>query len=603
MPRVVVLDNFDSFTFNVAHLLVEAGAEVTVCRADVATPASLAALEPDLLVISPGPGHPRDAHVSLAAVRAFAGKVPVFGVCLGMQVLALVFGGEVGEAAGAGPRQGVGDPAHREGDVRRDRVAAPGRPLPQPGRHPGAGGPGGRGCRARTGCRWPCATGSCPSPGCSSTRTPFSRARGWSWCGMCCAAITEHWTARPARLGVEDFLALPGREPFALLYGDGPGADWLLFAEGPLLVADGVDLPELTVERVGEVPPIRPDWIGFASYEAGYALDPVLPPPPALPWRFPLVHLAVYRSLRLYHRPSGTLYEARRDGIAAPREPSLLRARQSSAPARPGTAMRAEAYAAKVARIREEIRRGNVYQVNLTRQEAWSYQGSLLELARRLYAANPAPFSGLIAGTDFAVLSSSPERFVRISGATRREPAHQGDGRSRERAGRGSAAGRAAPRECQGPGGAGDDRRPGPQRPGAGVPLAVRARRGVPGARDLRQRAPPRRHRGRGAAAGPRPRRPAHGALPGRVDHRLPEAGRHGVHPGARGRTRAWPTPGRSAGSRTGWTRSTWRWRSAPPAPWPGSCASASGAGWCGTRIPRPSTWRPCTRGGRWSHA
>jgi anthranilate synthase/aminodeoxychorismate synthase-like glutamine amidotransferase len=94
VPRVVVLDNFDSFTYNVAHLLVEAGAEVTVCRADVATPSSLEALRPDLLVISPGPGHPRDALVSMAAVRAFAGKVPVFGVCLGMQVLALVFGGE-----------------------------------------------------------------------------------------------------------------------------------------------------------------------------------------------------------------------------------------------------------------------------------------------------------------------------------------------------------------------------------------------------------------------------------------------------------------------------------------------------------------------------
>lgn len=98
MPRVVVLDNFDSFTYNVAHLLVEAGAEVSVCRADVATPASLAALEPDLLVISPGPGHPRDAHVSLAAVRAFAESVPVLGVCLGMQVIALAFGGEVAEA-------------------------------------------------------------------------------------------------------------------------------------------------------------------------------------------------------------------------------------------------------------------------------------------------------------------------------------------------------------------------------------------------------------------------------------------------------------------------------------------------------------------------
>ncbi|MCU0290975.1 MAG: anthranilate synthase component I family protein [Thermoanaerobaculaceae bacterium] len=232
---------------------------------------------------------------------------------------------------------------------------------------------------------------------------------------MCCTAITERWTARAARLGVEDLFSLPGREPFALLYGDGPGADWLLFAEGPLVVAEGLDLPELTFERMGEVPSIRPDWIGFASYEAGYALDPVLPLAPALPWRFPLVHLAVYRSLRLFHRPSGTLYEARREGIAAPREASLLRPGGFSA-RKTWDSDDGEAYAAKVTRIREEIRRGNVYQVDLTRQEAWSYEGSLLELARRLYAANPAPFSGLIAGTDFAVLSSSPERFVRFSG-------------------------------------------------------------------------------------------------------------------------------------------------------------------------------------------
>lgn len=214
---------------------------------------------------------------------------------------------------------------------------------------------------------------------------------------------------------MEDFLSLAGREPFALLYGEGPGADWLLFAEGPLLVADGLDLPDLTFERMGEVPPIHPDWIGLVSYEAGYALDPVLPSPPLLPWRFPLVHLAVYRSLRLFHRPTGVLYEARREGIAAPREPSLLRPGGFSA-RKAWDSDDGEAYATKVARIREEIRRGNVYQVNLTRQEVWSYEGSLLELARRLYAANPAPFSGLVAGPDFAVLSSSPERFVRVSG-------------------------------------------------------------------------------------------------------------------------------------------------------------------------------------------
>lgn len=103
MPRAVLLDNFDSFTWNVAHVLAEAGAEVLVRRADEVDLPGLRALRPDLLVISPGPGHPADATLSLEAVRALAGVVPLFGVCLGMQVMALAFGGAVGPA---------GEPVH-----------------------------------------------------------------------------------------------------------------------------------------------------------------------------------------------------------------------------------------------------------------------------------------------------------------------------------------------------------------------------------------------------------------------------------------------------------------------------------------------------------
>jgi anthranilate/para-aminobenzoate synthase component I len=70
---------------------------------------------------------------------------------------------------------------------------------------------------------------------------------------------------------------------------------------------------------------------------------------------------------------------------------------------------------AKVARIREEIFRGNVYQVNLTRQERWAFSGNLAEFARRLWSANPAPHSALIADAGWAIVSSSPESFFRIS--------------------------------------------------------------------------------------------------------------------------------------------------------------------------------------------
>ena len=93
--RVFLLDNFDSFTYNIAHGLAAAGATVEVRRADAVDLEALDAQPPDLLVLSPGPGAPQDAHVALAAIRRFAGRVPIFGVCLGMQCLAVAYGGRV----------------------------------------------------------------------------------------------------------------------------------------------------------------------------------------------------------------------------------------------------------------------------------------------------------------------------------------------------------------------------------------------------------------------------------------------------------------------------------------------------------------------------
>ncbi len=97
--RVVLLDNFDSFTYNVVHGLAAAGAEVEVFRADAIDLAGLVARRPDLFVVSPGPGRPEDALLSLEAIRHFGGRVPVFGICLGLQCIALAFGGEVVRAA------------------------------------------------------------------------------------------------------------------------------------------------------------------------------------------------------------------------------------------------------------------------------------------------------------------------------------------------------------------------------------------------------------------------------------------------------------------------------------------------------------------------
>ena len=95
---ILLIDNYDSFTYNLAHLFGELGAEVTVRRNDEITVAEAEALAPSHLVVSPGPGRPEDAGVSEEMVRAFAGRVPTLGVCLGHQAIVSVFGGEVGPA-------------------------------------------------------------------------------------------------------------------------------------------------------------------------------------------------------------------------------------------------------------------------------------------------------------------------------------------------------------------------------------------------------------------------------------------------------------------------------------------------------------------------
>jgi len=95
MPRLLLIDNYDSFTYNLVQAFMVLGAEVLVHRNDELTVEAALALEPSHLCISPGPGTPRDAGVSMSMIEAFAGRVPVFGVCLGHQSLVEVFGGKV----------------------------------------------------------------------------------------------------------------------------------------------------------------------------------------------------------------------------------------------------------------------------------------------------------------------------------------------------------------------------------------------------------------------------------------------------------------------------------------------------------------------------
>jgi anthranilate synthase/aminodeoxychorismate synthase-like glutamine amidotransferase len=93
--RLLLIDNYDSFTYNLVQAFMVLGAEVIVHRNDALTIAAATALEPTHLCISPGPGTPRQAGISIEMIRAFAGKIPVLGVCLGHQAIAEAFGGQV----------------------------------------------------------------------------------------------------------------------------------------------------------------------------------------------------------------------------------------------------------------------------------------------------------------------------------------------------------------------------------------------------------------------------------------------------------------------------------------------------------------------------
>jgi len=93
-----MVDNYDSFTYNLVHLFEELGAEVKVFRNDAITPDEAERLAPSHLVVSPGPGRPRDAGVSVELIRRLGPGVPTLGVCLGHQAIVEAFGGEVGQA-------------------------------------------------------------------------------------------------------------------------------------------------------------------------------------------------------------------------------------------------------------------------------------------------------------------------------------------------------------------------------------------------------------------------------------------------------------------------------------------------------------------------
>ncbi|MDP1740017.1 MAG: aminodeoxychorismate/anthranilate synthase component II [Polaromonas sp.] len=93
--KLLMIDNYDSFTYNIVQYFGELGAEVEVFRNDEITVEGIAERAPDLLVVSPGPCSPAEAGISVAAIQHFAGKLPILGVCLGHQAVGAAFGGKI----------------------------------------------------------------------------------------------------------------------------------------------------------------------------------------------------------------------------------------------------------------------------------------------------------------------------------------------------------------------------------------------------------------------------------------------------------------------------------------------------------------------------
>ena len=158
-PRILVIDNYDSFVYNLVQYLGELGADPVVHRHDALGLADVEAIDPDGILISPGPGRPEDAGLSNDLILTWGSRRPVFGVCLGMQCMGEVFGGEVVRAPavvhgktslihhhGTGVFEGLPDPleatryhslivdrrhpARRAGDHRGDRRRAHHGPAP-----------------------------------------------------------------------------------------------------------------------------------------------------------------------------------------------------------------------------------------------------------------------------------------------------------------------------------------------------------------------------------------------------------------------------------------------------------------------------------------
>jgi anthranilate synthase/aminodeoxychorismate synthase-like glutamine amidotransferase len=110
---ILVIDNYDSFTYNLVQYLGELGADLQTYRNDKITIDQIRKLKPERIVISPGPGYPKDAGISISVIKEFAGKLPILGVCLGHQAIGEAFGGKIVQAKRF--MHGKTSPIHHDG--------------------------------------------------------------------------------------------------------------------------------------------------------------------------------------------------------------------------------------------------------------------------------------------------------------------------------------------------------------------------------------------------------------------------------------------------------------------------------------------------------
>ena len=123
MSRLLLIDNYDSFTYNLYQYLCELGADVTVIRNDALTVDDVEAMQPEGIILSPGPGRPEDAGVSMDVIRRFGPTTPILGVCLGHQAIGMVYGGVVTRATA--PMHGKTSTVVHDGKGVFDGVGSP----------------------------------------------------------------------------------------------------------------------------------------------------------------------------------------------------------------------------------------------------------------------------------------------------------------------------------------------------------------------------------------------------------------------------------------------------------------------------------------------